>query len=509
MKKNNIFYACAAAALMFVSCQKEGPASVVTEPASDDLNVITASAMPTKVTTQDGVNVLWENGDVIKLFTRTWNESENKYDASWCDYKTTLNSPAATATFARDENNTNFVDNTSGKYLACYLKEATVVTQSRNYNAPFALNKEQKAKNGGGIAASIMVSTSEDTDFQFQHLVSYVKFTVDADTTPFKKLIVTSVDDSKYVVSRIMVDWAGDLTTTVLPTNPSNGSVYTQSSKTVSLVTDDGANFAPGTYYMAINPDTYAEGLKFTFENGETVYSKESPANVVMTPGDVADMGTIGTLKFPAPVEPEIPTTLELGKAYGKDGVVFWIDENDSSKGKIISGAGTMLKWGTSSATTYSWAKDIDTDNGAANHEYVLGLEGSDAATYPAVYFCKNLGEGWRLPTISEMNELVKAYYGLTSEPDPAVQYFGNEPYSKSAAEFDAILGQISTDDLVTSDFDETKIAMAGTTWYWTGQGSSSNNKIWRVKVNSGYATGSANAKNDGYVRCVRDVEIK
>jgi hypothetical protein len=176
----------------------------------------------------------------------------------------------------------------------------------------------------------------------------------------------------------------------------------------------------------------------------------------------------------------------------------------------LVSGAGTMLKWGTSSAATYSWAKDIDTDNGAANHEYVLGLEGSDAATYPAVYFCKNLGEGWRLPTLSEMNELVKAYYGLTSEPDPAVQYFGNEPYSKSAAEFDAILGQISTDDLMTPEFDETKIAMSGiTTWYWTGQGSSADSKIRRVKVNSGFASSAAKANNDGYVRCVREVSTK
>ena len=156
MKKNNIFYACAAAALMFVSCQKEGPASVVTEPASDDLNVITASAMPTKVTTQDGVNVLWENGDKIQLFTRTWNETENKYDASWCDYNSSLESPSATATFVRDAANTNTVDNTSGKYFAIYHKGATVVTQSREYNAQIALNKEQVAKNGGDFVSTIL-----------------------------------------------------------------------------------------------------------------------------------------------------------------------------------------------------------------------------------------------------------------------------------------------------------------------------------------------------------------
>ncbi len=500
MKKNYIFYACAAA-LVFASCQKEVPSAEVTEPASTDLKVITASAVQTKVTTQDGVNVLWENGDVIKLFTRTWNESGNKYDASWCDYKTTLNSPAATATFARDENNINFVDNTSGKYLACYLKEATVVTQSRNYNAPFALNKEQKAKNGGGIAASIMVSTSEDTDFQFQHLVSYVKFTVDADTTPFKKLTVTSVDDSKYVVSRIMVDWAGDLTTTVLPANPSNGSVYTQSSKTVSLVTDDGADFAPGTYYMAINPDTYAEGLEFTFENGEAVYSKVTPANVVLTPGAVADMGTIGTLKFPS-------VSNKLGTLYsenGVSGVIFWVDENQTNAGKIVSGAGTQVKWGT--ASTYTWAPDIDTDNGAANHEYVLNVEGSSAEAYPAVYYCKNLGDGWRLPTVNELHALAKTYYGIVGEPEADGTYYTTEPYMTNAAAFDAVLAQIATDDPNT-EYDETKIAMSSNSWYWTGQGSS-NLKIQRVKFAQKYAVGAAGATNVNFVRCVRDVVLK
>lgn len=502
MKKNYIFYACAAAALVFASCQKEVPSAEVAEPASTDLKVITASAVQTKVTTQDGVNVLWENGDVIKLFTRTWNESGNKYDASWCDYKTTLNSPAATATFARDENNINFVDNTSGKYLACYLKEATVVTQSRNYNAPFALNKEQKAKNGGGIAASILVSTSEDTDFQFQHLVSYVKFTVDADTTPFKKLTVTSVDDSKYVVSRIMVDWAGDLTTTVLPTNPSNGSVYTQSSKTVSLVTDDGADFAPGTYYMAINPDTYAEGLEFTFENGEAVYSKVTPANVVLTPGAVADMGTIGTLKFPSVSD-------KLGTLYsenGVSGVIFWVDENQTNAGKIVSGAGTQVKWGT--ASTYTWAPDIDTDNGAANHEYVLNVEGSSAEAYPAVYYCKNLGDGWRLPTVKELNALAKTYYGIVGEPEADGTYYTTEPYMTNAAAFDAVLAQIATDDPNT-EYDETKIAMSDNSWYWTGQGYTSNKKIQRVKFATKYAVGAAGATNANFVRCVRDVVLK
>jgi hypothetical protein len=104
------------------------------------------------------------------------------------------------------------------------------------------------------------------------------------------------------------------------------------------------------------------------------------------------------------------------------------------------------------------------------------------------------------------VKELVKTYYGISGDLTEGATYYGIEPYSKNASEFENVLSEIAADDPKTADIDETKITMAGTTWYWTGQGSSSNNKIWRVKVNSGYATGSANAKNDGYVRCIREV---
>ena len=501
MKKNYIFYACAAAALMFASCQKEGPVADGTTPdipqsPFSEMGVITATTVDTKVTTLDGVNVLWEKGDKIQLFTRTWNEGTSKFDASWCDYNSSLESPSATATFVRDAANTNTVDNTSGKYFAIYHKGATVVTQSRDYYAQIALTKEQVAKNGGDFVSTILYSTSEDSDFAFAHAVSYLKFTVDQNTTPFNKLIVSPVNSSEVIVSRIQINWATETSTAAPFTGKS------QDSKTVSVTTDDNAAFAPGTYYIAINPSTYTEGLEFTFENGEAVYSKVSPANVEMTPGAVADMGTIGTLKFPSVSD-------KLGTLYsdnGVSGVIFWVDENQPNAGKIVSGAGTQIKWGT--ASTYTWAPDIDTDNGAANHEYVLNVEGSSAEAYPAVYYCKNLGDGWRLPTVNEMNELIKTYFGIVGDPIADMQYYETEPYKAKAAAFDEVLAQISTDNPDTT-YDETKIAMSSNSWYWTGQGDTATKKIKRVKLAQKYSVGAAGATNVNFVRCVRDVVLK
>lgn len=503
MKKNNIFYACAAAALVFASCQKEAPAPEM--PQAEGMNVITATTLSTKTTTQDGVNVLWENGDQIKLFSRMWNEGTQKFDAGWCEYNTTLDAPSATATFVKDEANSKVADNSSSKYIALYVKGASIVTQSRDYNMQFALGKEIKVKNGGDFAASVMVAASETSEFQFSHQVSYIKFVVDENTTPFRKLTVSSANPDEVVVSRITVDFKEGNLTSVLTTGKS------QDSKTMVVTTDDAADFAPGTYYVAINPATYAEGLKFTFENGEALtYAVTTPSNVVMNAGDVANMGTIGTLEFPEPpVTPEEPETPGLGSVYAENGnnlgVVFWVDEADPTKGKIISGASTSLKWGNGTAKVYDWAADVNTEDGMANQAYVLGLEGSSATEYPAVYYCKDMGEGWRLPTISEMESLIMTYYGLTGAYDTTTQYFSTEPYASNAVAFENELSKCNP---------TAPLATSAATWYWTGQsyykdGDTNSGKMCRVKISSQILVSGANATNACNVRCVRDVVLQ
>ena len=208
MKMNKIFYACAAAALVFASCQKEEPATDVNVVPSTGVDVITATTVQTKTTTKDGINVLWENGDQISLFALVPTDNPEKPSAEFATYTTTLDNPSGKATFVKDANSTNEPTMHNGKYVAFYFKGATNVTKSRNLNSVYAINKEQIAKNGGDFASSIMYSTSENTDFQFSHLVSYVKFTVDQNTTPFNKLTVSSVDEAQYVVSRIQIDFA-------------------------------------------------------------------------------------------------------------------------------------------------------------------------------------------------------------------------------------------------------------------------------------------------------------
>ena len=507
---------------MFASCQKETPAgnqSTPEDPKQEetttpdtpaaDMNTITATTSNTKVITTDGVNVLWDKGDKIQLYTRTWKlkegETVEKFYAEWCDYNSSIETPSATATFVRDETNTNTVDNTSGKYLAIYSKGATVVTQSRDYNAQIAINKEQVAKNGGDFVSTFLYAASEGADFTFSHAVSYLKFTVDAETTPFTKLSVSPENDSEIIVSRIQVNWASDEVTASPVTGKS------QDSKVVTITTDDAAAFAPGTYYIAINPGAYADGFKLTFGNGgETSAVVNTPADVTIATGEVADLGTIGTLEFPDPA-PKFEPSLYVENGVNQ-GVVFWVNPREPHLGKIVSGpVGVDLSWCKTSGFNgaFSDADCFDTSDSKENFEYVTSWVSyqNNKEDYPAIKFCEDLGEEWRLPSKDELDDIYRAWTGYEGELVANTPYHTKEDGSlnDSANKFDSLLAQC------VDKPEHGKMAVAATTWYWTGQGCAADTKIRRTKFTSNYYPGTAwgKASNVSYVRCIRDVEIK
>lgn len=490
-----------AAGFALFSCakpeQQVGIGGTGTQEGSMDYIIAAGPGSQVKTVVDNGTKVLWTPGDQIGMYAE--NSATALYDAI-------LSEPSAQAKFGRTSDTKPVKD--GALYHAVYPSSAIIswgvqdnTIEEEGATAPFCyinIPKQQTAVKGSWDAkAAILAASSSTEQFAFRHAVSYIRFETTEQTGAFVAARLSAVNGEKLSDSKAGVKY---LTSTELQIIPS-----TTAEPYVGLCnTESGTVIETGVYYLALLPGEYSKGLKLTFTNAENKSAEKTIGALTLKPGEVADWGTIGELAFGEAVTPL--EKLSIVDVDGVKGVVFWVDEAKPNIGKIISGAGVQIKWGTASATTYSWATDIDTDNGAANHEFVLNVEGSNAATYPAVYYCNSLGEGWRLPTVNEVKELVKTYYGVVGDLEEGATYYGKEPYSKNASEFDAVLSEIATDDPKTADIDETKITMMGTTWYWTGQGSSSNSKIWRVKVNTGYATGSANAKNDGAVRCVREV---
>ena len=512
MKKNHILFVCAAAALAFASCQKEGPASEVPETPSTGLEVITATTLSSKTTTLNDVDVLWENGDEIGLFV---GGSDHRQHSAI--FTTSLDEPGATATFEHS-NEYDPGQSATGLYFAVYpanavTKWASGMDTPSNSRAYVTLPESQTAVAGAWDKLSgILAGFSSTSTFEFKHMMSYVKFTVDASTTPFKKLTIKAKNNENLSGENIGLLY-GESSVAYDPGYPS--SVY---HPTVTLSNPEDAVFTEGTYYLTLLPGTFAQGFSFTFENAEGLtYVIDLDEEVVIGAGQVANMGTIGALVFeeeedePSDEPSDEPGDVSVPYVYSENdnklGVVFWVDELNPAKAKVLSAATVKTTWGTSSATKYTWEADIRSDDGAANHAYVLGLDGSDATTYPAVYFCENLGEGWRMPTISELEQLVLTYYGI-EEYDTTTQYYSTTPYSTNAASFDSLLAECLGDQNAKL-FPDTSNA-----WYWTGQtyykdGDSNSGKIARVKFASTILVSGSNAKNTSNVRCVKEVELQ
>lgn len=496
MKKNYIFYVCAAAALVFTSCQKETPASEGTEPTPSGLDVITATTVSTKTTTQDGVNVLWEDGDQIGLYS-----DRGRYTCA--TYTTELASASEIATFVA-ENNTAIM--AGGRYYAIYpassfTQWASDMTQigCRGYAKIPA--SQTAVKGGWDRNAGILAASSGTSAFVFNHVSAYVKFTVAASTTPFVSMSVTSIGGATLSDDKVNIYYDAD--------NAIRVAEYASSSEKSSTVTlsNGGSAFEEGTYYVAFLPGTYADGLAFSFENAAgKVVTVSKTGSVSLNPGDVANLGTIGELQFSEP--------LQLCSVYEengvKQGVVFWVDPQNPSKGKIISLEAKTTNWSKTAPKGDAVEENLrfTSDDPLENHDAVTALDDYDdeGVNYPAVYFCdemrKTSGGNWHLPSLQELADFASTYYNKSLNT-ATTSDLRNDADAKSATErFDTIVMSAGGNQFTGVEAFQ----------YWTGKEKIGGGKIKICAPRFGnYAPGMSleHTVETGIARCVRDVELQ
>ncbi len=175
-------------------------------------------------------------------------------------------------------------------------------------------------------------------------------------------------------------------------------------------------------------------------------------------------------VKEPAPVE----KTWKVGDYYnvdGKEGVVFWVDAT-GKHGKIVSMDQAKLQW----CTYDEYNKELtgiatDSSNGLNNLRSIMKIAAWEDK-YPAFAWCADHGDGWYLPAIKELKELL-----LNDEVHAKVngmleQKRGTVMYSKGAYR-----------------------------WYWSSTGFDVW-CAWYVGMYDGYTDGG-NRYNLNYVRAV------
>ena len=479
---------------LLTSCMTQEVAKVEDEAVVDTSvkDVITASVMQTRTMTDDGVKVLWKDGDKIGLFVaNSSTATERKRSAI---FQTSLQEPSAEAVFTKI--NEYEAGLGAGMYYAAYPVEAITRWGSQNAmdNQPSArrcyvkVPTQQVAVNGSwDPKAGILASSSATSAFSFRHAVAYMRFSVSEASSEFTKLTLAS--NAEETLS------AGEAAILYEQGNVVSISAISSPCDHVSISTSDGLPFSSGTYYLAFMPGVFSQGLTLSFENplGDEV-TKTINGTQIINAGDVADIGIVGVVEY----DSESPSISVYKQNDLELGVTFYVDSDDPGKKKVLSAAGGVMQWATSNSLwgIHNYKQDYE-----FVHQTIISSDAYKANPdhFPAVKFCdqmrKNYGGNWHVPSVDEMNILFNVYYGkpYTTAVSKNLQYTDDRALDASTY-FDRLLESIGGETL-----------LARTNDYWIcGQNSSSNMQY--VSLNT-YRNSNADQTTEKYVRCVLDVD--
>lgn len=510
-----------------LSCAKQNPqcgddASGGTLPQGERIDHITAlgPGAPVRTVVSEGTKVLWTDADKIGLYAP---------GPATAIYTTVLDEPKAEATFGRtSENNPVKVGD---RYYAVYPSSSIVKwgaqTDIEEQTGAFCtvnIPKQQNAAVGSwDTKAAILAASSETAVFSFNHAVAYLRFEVTDQTGSFVSVRLTSNNNEKLSDPQARLQYLPSGELQVTPGATANDYVNLRNS------TAD-ADFEAGVYNIAILPGDFTGGLTLSFTDAEGHVAQTSVASVSLNPGEVADCGQIARLNFGEALAP-----LELASVYKEDGVnqgvVFWIDPENPYKGKIVSASSaSAMDWSENFYSGYLWTTKIESqEDGLLNY---VQFNASDDYTsqkekFYAMNYCEELRESlggeWYLPAPMELRILCQAYYGLSETPPSTngeTEYrFENgeliQGVMATKAEYDAALRLLGETATATLDGDADGDGICDD----NGHGDAGGVTYWSSKVNTGgpvqyvnigvyYLNNTGKLARQGYVRCVRNVDI-
>ena len=160
--------------------------------------------------------------------------------------------------------------------------------------ATMALPQIQSARPGSfasDLNISVSSTTAEDRNFQFHHVLGYLKFTIAEQTGEITDLLVSAIGKEK-LSGRFTVDCSSEVPVVVADANANTSAAI--SSETP---------LAPGDYYLAMFPGTYTEGLRFIVKGPNGVATKALTQELKLERGKVNTLGTINVTNWVKSVE--------------------------------------------------------------------------------------------------------------------------------------------------------------------------------------------------------------
>lgn len=495
------------AGLALFSCAKSAP-QAGGEGLTDTITALCPGA-EVKTTTPDGTKVFWTDGDKIGMYPSAV-------------YATSLKEPAAQAVFGRTSEGKP--TQVGGWYYAVYPSSAAAQWASEedlqnpeNVFCRVTIPTQQTVAPGSwDKKAAVLAAASTTKDFVFRHAASYLRFEITEQTGKFVSVKLSAPGKEKLSDTQAGVRYLSESKLEVLPGASASDYVILRQP-------DNGVDFAPGSYYMALLPGLFSEGLSLVFTNAEGLVAEKKIAALRLSPGDVVDWSVIGPLDFK-----EVTTPLEIATVYAENGlnqgVVYWVNPDDPYRGKVVSAVSPEILWSNGLIWT---AKIESTVDGLANRaQFNASSVYTDRKDeFYALKYCEDLreslGGNWYLPAPGELQTLFNAYYGTSVTLKNGDDFrFVDGQLNPSAmackASYDAALRLLGETDTATLDGDANEDGISDN----AGFGNAGGVPYWTSKVNSNgpvqYVTiGVYNLANNKdkwtttkcYVRCIRDVE--
>lgn len=335
MKKYSIILIAIAA--IAAACAKEAPAPEEVTVPEDGKVVLTATIDPaTRTVLASGNKVEWVAGDAISIFDDAVNVEAATTDAG------------ASAKFSA-------ALSTSGPWYALYpyKADATIAAGVITTTVPAT----QTAVNGSFAGdVNYAVALSDAGTLAFKNALGLIKFTVGADAGIVK--VTLSGNNDEVLAGKIAIDYnSGNPTCAVV----SDG---------VKSIEMTGTFVQGGTYYFAVLPQTFSNGIKLTYNNGSTDRVESTPNELVLERSQIRNIGSPDIITF---ADPEVKAALVAHFDSNSDGEISKAEAEDVTYNQFEALVGS-----TGETVTALWGSDLSVINTFDELKYFTGLTNAD-----------------------------------------------------------------------------------------------------------------------------------
>ena len=265
MKKNNYIIVAVFSIIFLAACAKE-PFTQVVQPGTISFKAtLDTSADPaSKTELVSGNKVEWLSGDAITVFdvgaTSTANVQSVTTDSG--------SSASYTVTLANE-----------GPWYALYPYNASA-TISGSVISTYLPAVQNAVAGSFDDDLNIAVALSSENNLSFKNVLGLIKFTL----TSSDIKSITFMGNADEIV-------AGDININYNSGNPTWSSVRANRS---IMLKPTGETFAPGTYFLAVLPQTFASGVSFTFKKSDNTQKYiHSTKSMALGRSNIKNVGNI------------------------------------------------------------------------------------------------------------------------------------------------------------------------------------------------------------------------